>query len=152
MRFRAIVLLGAGIAGMLPAQQSTQKDPLFDAMQDELKRSLTLSLGQLEHPYYLNYVIEDEHVWSATAALGALVGSSTDNYRVPSVRVRVGDYKFDNTNWTGAAAAALDTICGIFPLTTTTRWCSANIFGWPRTPRTKGRSSRLPGNAPRCAM
>jgi hypothetical protein len=104
MRFSAIALFAAGCAVVLPAQQSTQKDVVFDAMQAELKRSLTLTLGQLEHPYYLNYAIDDEHVWSATATLGGLVSSNASSFRAPSVRVRVGDYKFDNTNWTGAGA------------------------------------------------
>jgi hypothetical protein len=108
MRVRTVFLLATGLAGILAAQQaapqSTQPDPVFDAMQAELKRSLTLELGQLEHPYYLSYAVDDEHVWSATAILGGLIGSNTSSFRAPSVRVRVGDYKFDNTNWAGARA------------------------------------------------
>jgi hypothetical protein len=116
MRFGPIVLLAASFAGILPAQQSTQKDAVFDAMQAELKRSLTLSLGQLEHPYYLSYAIDDEHVWSASATLGGLLGSGASTYRIPAVRIRVGDYKFDNTNWTGAGARGPGYDLRSFPL------------------------------------
>jgi TldD protein len=74
-------------------------------MQSELKRSMTLTLNQLDKPYYLSYTVDDEHIWSAAATLGGLISSSTSDSRVPHLRIRVGDYKFDNTNWTGANAA-----------------------------------------------
>ena len=50
------------------------------------------------------YVVDDEHIWSANATLGGLMDLTANNFRAPTVRVRVGDYKFDNTNWTGAGA------------------------------------------------
>ncbi len=74
-------------------------------MQAELKRSMTLTLNQLDKPYYLSYTVDDEHTWSAVATLGGLVNSSSSYFRVPRLRMRVGDYKFDNSNWTGANAA-----------------------------------------------
>jgi hypothetical protein len=105
VKSRVTVLIGLGLAGgLLVAQQSTQPDAVFDAMQAELKRSLTLTLGQLEHPYYLSYVVDDERIWSAAASFGGLIDANTKSFREPQVRIRVGDYKFDNTNWTGAGA------------------------------------------------
>ncbi|HTA45505.1 MAG TPA: metallopeptidase TldD-related protein [Bryobacteraceae bacterium] len=99
---RRIVLCVIGLAGILAA---AQQDSVFDAMQAELKRSMTLTLNQLDKPYYLSYTVDDEHSWSAEATLGGLINSSVSNYRVPRLRMRVGDYNFDNTNWTGANAA-----------------------------------------------
>ncbi len=84
---------------------AAQTDPVLDAMQAELKRSMTLTLNQLDKPYYLSYTVDDEHTWSASATLGGLISSGTNDFRVPRLRIRVGDYKFDNTNWTGANAA-----------------------------------------------
>src|SRR6266496_4400147 len=98
-REAAIAVLASGFVCVLPA---AQQDAVFDAMQAELKRSMTLTLGQLDKPYYLSYQVDDQRIWSASASLGGLVGSNLNEFRAPTVRIRVGDYKFDNTNWTGA--------------------------------------------------
>ena len=78
-----------------------QPDPVLDAMKTELKRSTTLTLNELEKPYFVSYTVDDIHSWSASAMLGALISANSNTYRVPSVRIRVGDYKFDNTNYAG---------------------------------------------------
>ena len=62
---------------------AAQPDPVLDAMQAELKRSMTLTLNQLDKPYFLSYTVDDEHTWSAAATLGGLVSSSTSDFRVP---------------------------------------------------------------------
>lgn len=98
---RRVALSLIAFSGVLSA---AQPDPVFDAMQAELKRSMTLTLNQLDKPYYLSYTVDDEHTWSAAATLGGLISSSVNDYRVPRLRIRVGDYNFDNTNWTGANA------------------------------------------------
>jgi hypothetical protein len=95
----ALILLGA--VTLLAAQP----DAVFDAMQAELQRSMTLTLNQLDKPYYLSYSVDDAHAWSAAATLGGLISSISNDYRAPRLHMRVGDYKFDNTNWTGANAA-----------------------------------------------
>jgi hypothetical protein len=95
--------LVAACAGV--AFSAAQTDPVLDAMQAELKRSMTLTLNELDKPYYLSYTVDDEHTWSAAATLGGLVSSSSSDFRVPRLRMRVGNYKFDNSNWTGANAA-----------------------------------------------
>ncbi len=85
--------------------RAAQPDAVLDAMQAELKRSMTLKLNQLDKPYYLSYTVDDEHSWSASASLGGLISSNVSDFRVPHLRLRVGDYKFDNSNWTGANAS-----------------------------------------------
>jgi hypothetical protein len=70
-------------------------------MQAELQRSMTLSLKQLDKPYFISYSIDDGKTWSATATLGGLTSANAGKFRRPSVQVRVGDYKFDNTNGGG---------------------------------------------------
>jgi hypothetical protein len=101
MKTAVFLALASTFVWTLPA---AQPDPVLDAMKDEIKRSMTLTLNQLDKPYYLSYTVDDEHTWSAAATLGGLISSSTNTFRVPRVRIRVGDYKFDNTNWTGANA------------------------------------------------
>ena len=73
-------------------------------MHAELKRSTTLTLDQLEKPYYVSYTVDEGHIWSASAASGGLLSATSTNFRVPGVRIRVGDYKFDNTNFGGRGA------------------------------------------------
>jgi TldD protein len=103
-RSRSILLI-ACILGLAGAISAAQTDAVFDAMQAELSRSMTLTLNELDKPYYLAYTVDDEHTWSGSATLGGLISSSTNDFRIPHLRIRVGDYKFDNTNWTGANAA-----------------------------------------------
>src|SRR5580658_9185616 len=100
----AVALAASCVPMLVPTLPAAQPDAVLDAMQAELKRSMTLTLNQLDKPYYLSYTVDDEHAWSAAATLGGLVNASTNDFRLPRVRIRVGDYKFDNTNWTGANA------------------------------------------------
>jgi predicted Zn-dependent protease len=90
---------------VLGAQQKPQpnpqnnNDPLLRAMKDELKRSDELvRIKSLEHPYFMEYRAEDTVSHGIGASLGALMESSDSAYRIPTVRVRVGSYDFDNTN------------------------------------------------------
>src|SRR5690242_8981598 len=97
----SIVKRRAALAAVLAASvicvlQAAQQDVVFDAMRTELKRSMKLTLGQLDKPYYLSYQVDDQRIWSASATLGGLVGSNLNEFRAPNVRIRVGDYKFDN--------------------------------------------------------
>ncbi len=106
--------LGAGL--LASALLGQAKDPVLDAMKDELQRSMTLSLQQLDRPYYVQYVVDDLHTWNATATLGGLLGERADHARIPEVRLRVGDYKFDNTNWVGGGGGGARYALGSFPL------------------------------------
>ena len=76
---------------------------------------MTLSLQQLEKPYYVSYTIETGHEWSATAVMGGLLGSSSEPFRYPAMQLRVGDYKFDQTNYAGGGRGASYSLSG-FPL------------------------------------
>lgn len=97
MRLFAITIVAAAAL----AAAAPQTDPVLDAMKAELGRSETLKLGQLDKPYFISYTVDDVHVWSASATLGGLVGSNEREFRIPEVRMRVGDYSFDNTNFVG---------------------------------------------------
>src|SRR5580704_15332187 len=68
-------------------------DPVFEAMQTELKRSMTLSLQQLEKPYFVSYTIDTGHQWSATAVMGGLLSVTSEPFRYPAMQLRVGSYK-----------------------------------------------------------
>jgi hypothetical protein len=90
-----LIFLMAAAPGFLPAQDA---DPVLRAMKDELARSRQLRIVSLDAPYFIEYRVEDVSVFSASAMLGALVSSEHELLRVPTVRLRVGDYLFDNTD------------------------------------------------------
>lgn len=115
MKLRTALILSI-LTAVLPVARALQAaDAVYDAMQAELKRSMTLSLNQLEKPYFISYAIDDGETWSATAILGALTSANAGKFRRPSVQVRVGDYKFDNTNGGGRGRGASYSLSG-FPL------------------------------------
>jgi hypothetical protein len=99
-RPRAVVLLLACLAPIASAQPTT--DPLLRAMRDELNRSRGLKMLTLEAPYFIEYSIEDGDSFEVSASLGGLVSVRHDRFRLPEIRVRVGDYKFDNTGYVGS--------------------------------------------------
>ena len=79
--------------------QEPEGDVVLRAMRDELKRSVSLTLANLERPYFIEYALHDGESLSISATLGALVSSYRSRFRAPRIQVRVGDYKFDNTNY-----------------------------------------------------
>ena len=98
MKMRAALLVAVlSVAGLWAAADPVA-DPVYDAMQAELKRSMSLSLKELEKPYFISYAVDDGKTWSGTAAHGGLLSAHAGRFRRPEVQVRVGDYNFDNTN------------------------------------------------------
>jgi TldD protein len=93
VRFASALILAAALA--MPAQET---DPILRAMKDELARSQQLRIVNLDPAYFFEYRVEDTQSFSAVASLGALISSSDSQTRIPLVRVRVGDYNFDNAN------------------------------------------------------
>jgi predicted Zn-dependent protease len=77
-------------------------DPIVRAMRDEISRSLKLTVPNLENPYFIQYLMDEAEGFSVSATLGGLTGRRTDRFRNLDVSVRVGDYKFDNTNYVGS--------------------------------------------------
>lgn len=73
-------------------------DVLFRALNDELERARTLALNDLPKPYFVSYLAEEDQVFQTSASLGGLLGSGLVHLRPATIRVRVGDYKFDNSD------------------------------------------------------
>ncbi|MDQ6759059.1 MAG: metallopeptidase TldD-related protein [Acidobacteriota bacterium] len=92
------IALATVFAATLAWGQTGADDVILKAMRDELARSQSLGIAGLDRPYYLETWVEDADTVSITASLGALVTSNHTPVRVQRVRVRVGDYAFDNTN------------------------------------------------------
>ena len=97
----ALLSLLIGLATGALAQ--TTPDPLLRATRDELSRSRGLKMLSLAPPYFIEYTIEDGNEFEVSASLGGLISQRHTRFRIPEVNVRVGDYKFDNTDYIGSA-------------------------------------------------
>ncbi len=98
---KRIVLLLFTAAGAILAANATveaRQDVQLRAMLDELARAKNLQLNDLEKPYFVEYDSGDSEEYTIAASLGGLLSSSHTRFRIPRMEVRVGDYKFDNTN------------------------------------------------------
>ena len=120
---RALLLAGAAMTAVVvalcadsPASDPAMSDPLLRAMRDEVNRSVKLNIPNLEAPYFVEYVLDDSDSFTASASLGALLSRHREHFRVPDVQVRVGDYKFDNTNFAGGGGGGSRYDLGSFPL------------------------------------
>jgi hypothetical protein len=98
-------LLSAAVVTALVVAQGQQPAPagdvIFQAMKDELARAKAMSISNLEGPYFVEYLLDEEEAFTVAANLGALVSREHQRFRSPEIHVRVGDYKFDNTNFVG---------------------------------------------------
>src|SRR5579884_1327949 len=93
------VLICAALASMVAGFAADDSDVVLKAMRDEMARAKTLKLPNLDPPYLIQYSIEDADMLTVSATLGALLNSTHSPVRIQDVRVRVGDYNFDNTNY-----------------------------------------------------
>jgi TldD protein len=102
-RLAAAAGVAAAVAGAIAGlAQTSAPDPLVQAMQDELARAKKLTLNNLEAPYFIEYLLDESENFAVSASLGGIVSVRHDRFREPDVQVRVGDYKFDNSNFVGS--------------------------------------------------
>jgi hypothetical protein len=88
-------------AALVWAQQGDAPDIELQAMRDEMARARQLALPNLDAPYFVQYLIDQSTNFTVSASLGGLISRRRETVRSPEVRVRVGDYKFDNSNYAG---------------------------------------------------
>ena len=89
---------------VFPAAAFSQtRDPILRAMHDELNRSRGLKVLSLEAPYFIEYTLEDGDSFEVSASLGRpRFRAARPVSAFPEIKVRVGDYKFDNTDYVGS--------------------------------------------------
>jgi predicted Zn-dependent protease len=93
----ALLLAASAVAGAAP-----EADPLLAAMRDELARSRAIKVPGLDSPYYIEYALDDGWSFSVSASLGGVIDVRREHFRIPEIKVRVGDYGFDNSNYVGS--------------------------------------------------
>ncbi len=99
-RGRALPLAAAALAAAC-ALSAQSPDPVLRAMHDEIERAKSLTIPNLEAPYFIQYVLDQEESYNVSASLGGLMERRHERFRSPDIRVRVGSYKFDNSNFAG---------------------------------------------------
>jgi hypothetical protein len=99
-KLAVIALALSGIVNSFGADTAAvlKSDVELRAMADELARTKTLQLNNLDKPYFVQYSISDSEEVVITASLGGILTSGHGRSRGPRVEVRVGSAQFDNTN------------------------------------------------------
>ncbi|MHC5114171.1 MAG: metallopeptidase TldD-related protein [Planctomycetota bacterium] len=92
----AAALLATAAASARPGD-----DRVMDALVDELDRSMSVQLEDLQAPYFVQYAVTDSAAHRISATCGAVVGSDDSRSRRLATSVRVGYYDLDNTNFAG---------------------------------------------------
>lgn len=100
MTRRSFVILSAGAGALARAQPAPREtDTVLRVMRDELERSRSLRIVSLDGPYFIEYAVHDSGGLVIVASLGALTSVVENRSRYPRIRVRVGDYQFDDGNY-----------------------------------------------------
>lgn len=83
------------------AADAPNDDMVFKALGDEMKRSMSLRLEDLDKPYFIQYAVDDTVTHRLAASYGAIVRSTRDRSRILHSQLRVGSYDLDNSNFSG---------------------------------------------------
>src|SRR5258708_2116033 len=84
-----------------------EKDPLLRAMQQELDREKGLMLPGMQHPYFIEYRLDDIATYEAIANYGALTQEASNHQRIIRVTVRIGEYAMDSSSSRGDGSVEL---------------------------------------------
>lgn len=78
-------------------------DPIFEAMADELNRSMTeLTIEGMPSPYFMSYRVQDNESATIKARYGSLVQTKRSDERYFYIEVRVGSPALDNSSFIGS--------------------------------------------------
>jgi len=95
----ATMLTGLVFVGAARALEIPDSKNLMRALSDELQRSMTLKMEDLEQPYFIQYTVEDSLTYRIEAKYGDLTSSERNRSRDFYSYLRVGSYDLDNTNF-----------------------------------------------------
>lgn len=89
----------------MPFMNLNAQDDLLSIMTNELDREFAV-LAKADPPaYYIDYRVNDMQGYEVSSSFGSLMSSSPMHRRIGHVRVKVGDYKRDNTHEVNAYSA-----------------------------------------------
>jgi len=95
----ALVLAGFVHTRAASAIEIPESKNLMRALSDELQRSMTLTMEDLEKPYFIQYTVDDSLAYRIEAKYGDLTTSNENRSRDFYSYMRIGSYELDNTNY-----------------------------------------------------
>ncbi|MEK7724587.1 MAG: metallopeptidase TldD-related protein [Acidobacteriota bacterium] len=99
-----LILFSLIISNISIFAQSAAKNPIMKALEEEQIRAFEIfKKNGNPAPYFLSYQVTDVTSTAVTASFGALRNSDNSHTRNLDVKIRVGDFKLDNTNGRGGA-------------------------------------------------
>ncbi len=114
IRHGLVLLVILSIVVTALAQDQSDDDVLFTAMQDEMNRTLEeLKLENEPKAYFLSYTVNDVLHSTVYSLLGVPGDVSSNRSRTLDVNLRVGDRQIDNTNFDTPGGFSL----GFLPIT-----------------------------------
>lgn len=106
LKKRYITILITGIllvSSQLSFSQDSTETVIFNAMKDELERSMgKLVYKDYQKPFFISYTIDDVKTLFSSASLGSLTNTSEKHYRTWGNRVMVGNYQLNDENFSDA--------------------------------------------------
>lgn len=100
MKYLVYLMIFSACFARLNAFKAEKNDKILSAMRDELKRSMNeLQLESVKKPYYIEYSLTLTNPCEISSTMGSLKNSDCASRARINVGVRVGDYKFDNSNF-----------------------------------------------------
>ena len=104
------------------------EDEIMQAMRDEIKRSVeNLEMDKLENPYFIEYKYTIKGIHNISGEYGSVTTSSFNRSATLDVKVRVGNYKFDNTNFSGSGGF-ISARCASFRLRSGSRCTLLTVY------------------------
>jgi predicted Zn-dependent protease len=105
MKFLA-PLLALVVTGTPP--QAGKDDVVFQAMKDEMSRSMTrLHLDKYKGPYFISYTIHQSETSGVTASFGSIDRNDRNLTRNLYIDVREGDYALDSSDFSSGGFRAM---------------------------------------------
>ncbi|HET9129801.1 MAG TPA: metallopeptidase TldD-related protein, partial [Terriglobia bacterium] len=94
-----VLLMSLGLIPQTTTAQRTATSPVLQALEEEMKRAMTvLGKQSTPAPYFMSYEVNETSIVDIESSQGALESSEHEKVRYLDVEVRVGDYDLDNTH------------------------------------------------------
>lgn len=86
------------LSGCFATSLVAQSDPLVNILKAEMVREMDQLKKAPVPPYYLDYRVVDIEFANITGSFGSIIEENQDHSRVLSLRLKVGDYTFDDSH------------------------------------------------------
>jgi TldD protein len=82
----------------LSGSPKIEKDELLDILIEEMNREMDGFKNVENPPYFLSYLVTEEHSSRIQSSFGAITGEDNNHSRVLDIDLRIGNYELDNSH------------------------------------------------------